>query len=46
MKVFLVIRTAPSLAIMGAFSTRPKADAYITREGLVGKAFVEEWNVM
>jgi len=46
MKVFLVIRTVPSLAIMRVFSNRPKADGYIAREGLTGKAFVEEWNVM
>jgi hypothetical protein len=45
MKVYLVVRTQPSLAIMRVCSTRPKADDYIAREGLVGKAFVEEWNV-
>jgi hypothetical protein len=44
-KVYLVIRTRPSLAIAGVFGTHPKADAYIAREGLAGKAFVEEWTV-
>jgi hypothetical protein len=43
--VFLVVRTQPSLAIVKAFSTKPKADSYIAREGLTGKAFVEEWTV-
>lgn len=43
-KAFLVIRTAPTLAIMGAFSSRPKADAFVKAKGL-SACIVEEWNV-
>ena len=44
MKVYLVIRTTPSLAIMGAFSSKPKADAFIHSKGL-SACIVEEWSV-
>ena len=43
MKVYLVIRTVPSLAIMGAFKLRADADDYIAKHG--GGMLVEEWNV-
>jgi hypothetical protein len=45
MKVFIVIRTRPSLAIMGVFSTRPKANGYMAKNGGEGRMFVEEWTV-
>ena len=43
-KVWIVVRTKPSLAIVGTFSSKPRAEAFIHSKGL-SACIVEEWSV-
>jgi hypothetical protein len=42
-KVWLVIRTKPSLAVLGVFNSRPKAD--FCAFSCPTACIIEEWNV-